>query len=284
MRLNKVIATSTGMSRRAADDAIALNRVTVNGSIATLGQRIEPSDVVTLDGKPLDTRVSQPITIMLNKPVGYVVSRDGQGSQTIYELLPDAYHQLKPVGRLDKESSGLLLMTNDGQLAFELTHPSRQKVKIYEATLNKPLAPLHQQMITDYGVMLEDGPSKFMLEPLDNTTDSQTLRSSTMQGAAEARTEPYTKYGEGALAVATPQRAESDSRVGGSAEKQAVAAQRLGVKSREKWRITMHEGRNRQIRRTFAALGYGVRSLHRTHFGPYTLASVKPGQFETVRQ
>jgi 23S rRNA pseudouridine2605 synthase len=158
---------------------------------------------------------------MLHKPVGVVVSRNGQGSRTIYDLLPKELHALNPVGRLDKDSSGLLLLTNDGALAHELTHPSRQKVKVYEVTLDKPLQPLHQQMISDRGLTLEDGLSKFQLERL---------------------------------------------REGNNAA----------------WRVTIHEGRNRQIRRTFAALGYTVTSLHRTHFGPYRLGTLQIGQHKEL--
>src|SRR4026209_1026220 len=99
MRINKFIAAGTGMSRRAADQAIAEGRVRVNNQPPLVGQAVLPDDVVTLHGKPVGTAATQ--TIMLNKPAGYVVSRKGQGSKTIYDLLPDNLHQLKPVGRLD---------------------------------------------------------------------------------------------------------------------------------------------------------------------------------------
>lgn len=221
MRLNKFIALTTGMGRRPADQAVASGRVRVNGEIATLGQEVNTTDRVTLDGVGLTVPSQATATIVLNKPAGYVVSRNGQGSATIYELLPPEYHHLKPVGRLDKDSSGLLLLTDDGQLAFELTHPSRQKQKIYEVTLDKPLPPLHRQMIIDYGIMLDDGPSKFLLERLHDGDETQ-------------------------------------------------------------WQITMHEGRNRQIRRTFKALGYGVVKLHRTQFGTYKLGSLGPGRYAVV--
>jgi len=207
------------MSRRAADSVIAVGRVLVNGKAPQTGQDIGESDIVTLDGERLRSNATQ--TIMFNKPAGYVTSRDGQGARTIYELLPAAVHHLKPVGRLDKNSSGLLLLTNDGNLAQTLTHPSHQKVKIYEVQLDKPLQPLHRQMIAEIGVTLEDGPSKFMLERVREGDDRD-------------------------------------------------------------WRVTMHEGRNRQIRRTFEALDYGVKRLHRTHFGGYQLTNLKPGDYKKV--
>src|SRR5579871_5689398 len=127
MRLNKFIAGATGMGRRAADQAIAAGRVQVNGHTASLGQEVDTSDQIKLDHQPVTVGDQRSTTILLNKPIGYVVSRNGQGSRTIYELLPAEYQQLKPIGRLDKDSSGLLLLTNDGQLTYELTHPSHQK-------------------------------------------------------------------------------------------------------------------------------------------------------------
>lgn len=221
MRLNKLIAQATGIGRRSADAAISEGRVTVDGQPPVLGQDVPASASVTLDGKILDTAQTTDTpktTILFHKPTGCVVSRNGQGSRTIYDLLPAAYQALKPIGRLDKESSGLLLLTNDGQLAFGLTHPSKQKTKIYEVTLDKPLRPLHHQMISDYGIMLDDGRSKLHLERLTDSSNTQ-------------------------------------------------------------WRITMHEGRNRQIRRTFRALGYGVIALHRTQFGNYKLGTLAVGDY-----
>ncbi|MFA5004100.1 MAG: pseudouridine synthase [Candidatus Saccharimonadales bacterium] len=216
MRINKFVALASDLSRRKADEALSAGRIKVNDKPAEQGQDVSEHDVVRLDGQTL-TLPTTKTTIMLNKPASYVVSRDGQGSQTIYDLLPAEYQQLNPVGRLDKYSSGLLLLTNDGQLAHELTHPSRQKTKLYEILLDKPLQPLHQQMISDHGLQLEDGLSKLQLE----------------------------------------RQKEGDD----------IA-----------WTVTMHEGRNRQIRRTFEALGYRVTHLHRTQFGDYQLHNLKPGK------
>ena len=222
MRLNKYLAASTSLSRRGADDAIAIGRVTVNGHTAEQGTDVSDADIVTLDGERIVNANEEKQTIMFNKPRGYVVSRNGQGSDTIYDLLPAEYQQLNPVGRLDKDSSGLLLLTNDGQLAHELTHPSYQKLKVYEVELDKPLQPLHRQMISDHGLQLEDGISKLQLE----------------------------------------RRADGNDR---------------------RWTVIMHEGRNRQIRRTFAALNYTVTNLHRTQFGQHKLTSqLGPGHYHVV--
>ncbi|HEX7962968.1 MAG TPA: pseudouridine synthase [Candidatus Saccharimonadales bacterium] len=217
MRINKFVAAASGLSRRAADAAISDGRVRINGQLAGAGQDAGEHDAVTLDGQPLSAPAARR-TILLNKPAGFVVSREGQGARTVYDLLPPELHQLKPVGRLDKDSSGLLLLTNDGQLAQELTHPKYHKTKVYEVRLDKPLAPLHRQMIADHGVQLEDGPSQFELERL---RDDDTA-----------------------------------------------------------WRLRLHEGRNRQIRRTFAALGYRVQQLHRTHFGAYELGQLRSGSYQ----
>lgn len=154
MRINQFVAQASGLSRRQADTAIQDARVMVNGQRAKTGQQVNPSDVVTLDGEVV--RLTVHTTIMLNKPVGYVCSRDGQGSKTIYELLPPELHHLKPIGRLDKDSSGLLLLTSDGQLAYELTHPSQQKEKNYEVELDKPLTEADFQTITGSGVDIGD--------------------------------------------------------------------------------------------------------------------------------
>lgn len=219
-RLNKYLAFHLGLSRREADDLIANGKVTISSETAILGGRIEDNQPVAVNGK-LITEKNAYTYLALNKPVGYVSSRKQQGDNpTLYSLLPEAFHSLKPVGRLDKDSSGLLLLTDDGDFAFKMTHPKFYKIKKYNVTLSRGLEPLHQQMISDYGVQLEDGPSKLSLERVDD--------------------------------------------------------------ARKTWIVTMHEGRNRQIRRTFSALGYTVTILHRTDFGPYTLGSLPSGHYETV--
>ena len=213
LRLNKHLALQLGISRREADLLIEKGSVTINGNVATLGARFNANDLITVSGTPLQD-TADVVYLAFNKPVGYVCSRRAQGDNpTIYDLLPPHYHALKPVGRLDKNSSGLILLTNDGDFAYRMTHPKFIKAKVYNVRLDHDLAPLHQQMISDYGVQLEDGTSQFVLERLAN-----------------------------------------DSRRG--------------------WQITMHEGRNRQIRRTFSALGYEVKKLHRTNFGEYALGDI----------
>src|SRR5665213_197997 len=163
MRLNQFIAHASSLSRRGADKAIKDGQVTVDGQLARPGQEVSEANVITLNQHALKLLVAQ--TIIMNKPPGYVCSRDGQGSQTIYELLPQEFQQLKPVGRLDKASSGILLLTNNGQLAYELTHPKFQKEKIYKVVLNQPLKTDDRAQVTE-GVHLEDGISKLQLTKL----------------------------------------------------------------------------------------------------------------------
>ena len=164
MRINKFVAAASGLSRRAADTAITEGRVLINNHLPQLGQTVSDHDLVCLDGRTL-SQPEQPQTIMLNKPVGYVASRDGQGSKTVYDLLAPEYSVLKPIGRLDKDSSGLLLLTNDGDLANRLTHPSYKKPKRYEVRLDKPLSESARSQIAR-GVRVEDYTSRLQLEPL----------------------------------------------------------------------------------------------------------------------
>lgn len=222
IRLNKFLAESLGVSRREADDFIAAGKVKVDGKTGVLGQRVDKNSKVCYNGVGVDY-VPKFLYLALNKPVGYVCSRKQQGENpTIYSILPEKYQKLKTVGRLDKNSSGLILLTNDGDFAFQMTHPKFYKEKIYEVVLDKSLEPLHQQMIADYGIEIGDGVSRLGLVRMND--------------------------------------------------------------ERTKFQVTMSEGRNRQIRRTFAALGYIVVELHRKSFGKYQLSGLKPGEFVEVEK
>jgi pseudouridine synthase len=210
------VAGATGLSRRAADKAIISGRVLINGDKAEPGSEVMPADKISLDGKGI--RPADSLTIVLNKPEGYVCSRNGQGSKTIYELLPEKFNVLKPVGRLDKDSSGLLLLTNEGRLANELTHPRYQKNKVYQVKLNKALDQKDKTKLLT-GVELSDGLSKFI---------------------------------------------------------------RLYDCSGNTYEVTLSEGRNRQIRRTFNALGYKITSLHRLSLGGFSVGNLKPGSYKVI--
>lgn len=225
IRLNKFLAERLGVSRREADDLIAAGRVLIDGKPAILGARIDKNQKVCYNEKIIPFQADF-LYLAMNKPVGYVCSRRAQGpAPTLYELLPKKYQHLKTVGRLDKDSSGLILLTNDGDFAYQMTHPKFKKDKIYEVELDRDLAPLHQQMISDYGIKLDDGISKFAVFRDDKTPPED----------------------------------------------------------RKHLIVRLSEGRNRQIRRTFAALGYQVISLHRANFGKFALSGLKPGEYAIIK-
>ncbi len=212
MRLNKFLAENTELSRRKADVAIENGRIAINGHRATLGTIVELGDSVTIDGTAIKSKEIKIITVLLNKPVGYVCSKDGQGSKTVYDLLPPAYGQLNIAGRLDKDSSGLVVLTNDGKLLHELTHPASNKEKVYRVSIDKTLWPEDRNKLLT-GVDIEDDrPSKF---------------------------------------------------------------KRIKKISDKTYEVVLTEGRNRQIRRTFEALGYKVTQLSRDQLGRFRLGKIK---------
>ncbi len=157
MRLNKFIAHSGVCSRRDADTLIAEGRIKINNKVVTeLGYKVQPDDHVYLDGKPL--HVQRFIYLLLNKPKDYITTmEDTHERKTVMEIIGDACSErIFPVGRLDRNTTGLLLFTNDGDLAGKLSHPSSQVKKIYEVTLNKPIEEEHFLAIQK-GITLEDG-------------------------------------------------------------------------------------------------------------------------------
>lgn len=130
-RVQKLIASSGLCSRRAAEALIEQGRVTINGTVAVLGDCACPEDAIAVDGRPLP-KASCYTYIMLNKPRGYVTTMsDDRGRKTVAELVSDLDVRVFPVGRLDMDSEGLLLMTNDGELANRMTHPSHMVKKVY---------------------------------------------------------------------------------------------------------------------------------------------------------
>jgi len=217
MRINQFVAAASGLSRRAADQAITSGRVTIAGQPAALGTDVSENDNILLDDQPL-TLPTKHSYVMLNKPVGYVSSRVRQGADpTLYELLPPDMHNLRIAGRLDRDSSGLILLSDDGDFVHRHTHPSFGKQKVYELTLSSPLTPADIKALQD-GVMLEDGPSRVTV----------------------------------------------------------LAHQGRDIQ------VSLGEGRNRQLRRTFGALGRSVERLHRTRMGTYAIGDLKPGRWTTV--
>ena len=233
-RLNKKLALWLGVSRRYADNLIVAGRVLVDGKKAILGQRVSDDNEIKIDNKTITKEFSYKL-IMFNKPVGYTCSRVSQkGDKTAYNKLPSQFKALKPVGRLDKDSSGLILLTNNGDFAYKMTHPKFQKTKVYLVELDHNLEPLHQQMISDHGISLDDGRSQLTVVRL--TTEE-----------VEAMGIDYQ------------------------------------ISDRQVYQVTMSEGRNRQIRRTFSALGYEVVRLHRANSGKYFIGDLPVGQWQEVQ-
>jgi 23S rRNA pseudouridine2605 synthase len=157
MRLNKYIANSGVCSRREADEIIAQGKITVNGKVVTeLGLKVKKTDKVEFEGKKLNPEVK--VYILLNKPKDVVTtSNDPEGRRTVMDIIAEACDErVYPVGRLDKNTTGVLLLTNDGDLSKKLTHPSTDSRKIYHVFTNKPVSKAHLEQIAK-GVTLEDG-------------------------------------------------------------------------------------------------------------------------------
>ncbi|MHB8095861.1 MAG: pseudouridine synthase [Candidatus Aminicenantales bacterium] len=221
IRLNKFLSQAGAASRREADRLIEQGRVQVNGRIVQeLGEKIEDeTDKVDLDGKRV-RKEERLAYVLLHKPVGTVVTlRDPFGRKTVQDLLRGVGVRVFPVGRLDADSSGVLLLTNDGDLAFHLAHPRFEVGKVYS-------------------VKVEGSPEE---------TDLAKLRKGIfLEGRKTA-----------------PAKVTMVSR---SAARGVV-------------RVEIHEGRKREVRKMFEALGYRVSDLKRTSFAGLTLERLKPGQW-----
>jgi 23S rRNA pseudouridine2605 synthase len=218
MRLAKYLAHAGVASRRSAEVLIAAGRVTVAGVVVTDPARdVDEDSRVALDGRAL-AGAEPRVAYALNKPVGVVsTARDTHGRRTVVELVPARGLRLYPVGRLDIDSSGLILLTNDGELANRLTHPRYEVSKTYRAKLGGGPVSGEALRALREGVALEDGPT------------------------APAR------------------------------------VRRLGAPGSNLLELTIHEGRNRQVRRMCEAVGHSVLALERTRFGPLALDGLAPG-------
>lgn len=218
-RLQKLIASAGLCARRTAEDWIAAGRVCVNGAVASLGDRADlETDTVTVDGAPLPGKPGA-VYLMLNKPRGYVTTlSDEYGRRTAAELVADCGVRVYPVGRLDRDSEGLLLFTNDGELAQRLLHPRHQVDKVYLVTVRGDI-----------------------------------------RGAAERLMAITELDGE---PIAPAQAAEVARHQG-----QAVL------------RVTIHQGKNRQVRRMCAQIGLHVVRLQRIQEGSLLLGDLPAGKW-----
>lgn len=219
MRLQKYLAHAGVASRRAAEELIVRGKVRVNGKVVReLGTSVEAGDRVDVSGTPV--KLSQEsATLVLHKPAGVMTTmHDPQGRRTVAELIPRGLPRVVPVGRLDYDTSGVLLLTNDGELANKLTHPRFGVEKTYRAIVEGRLMPEEIKRLQS-GVFLEEFKSE-------------------------------------------------------GAQVRVVAVRReTSVVD-----LTIHEGKNRQVRRMFETVGHPVVALARLRFGPVRLGDLPPGQ------
>lgn len=222
MRINKYLAESGVASRRASDTMIEERRVLINGKTATLGSEVEDGDTVTVDGS-IVRPVKKYSYYMLNKPKGYVTTvKDDKGRKTVMDLLPKKGDRLYPVGRLDYDTEGLLIITNDGDLAQRLTHPVNEVPKTYVAKIE--------------GVLTEN-----MLARLRGGVEVDGVR--TKKSAVRIVDE---------------------------------------TKTETKVSVTITEGRNRQVRKMFEAVGKEVIFLKRVKIGDLALRGLNRGEYRPL--
>ncbi|CAM3569957.1 pseudouridine synthase [Marinicrinis lubricantis] len=221
-RLQKILAQAGIASRRKCEEIIAAGRVTVNDEIVTeLGTKVDPTtDEITVDGKPI--RKEENVYLLFHKPKGVISSvKDPEGRKVVTDFLKDVKQRVFPVGRLDYDTEGLLLLTNDGEFANLLTHPKHEIPKTYFATVKGvPHGDLLEKLRN--GVKLDDGIT------------------------APAEVEYHDVDPEKNISVIS---------------------------------VTIHEGRNRQVRRMFEAIHTPVEKLRRVQFGFLTLHGVSRGKF-----
>lgn len=224
MRLNKYIAHSGVASRRKADELVEKGLVKINGVTASTGMDVGPGDVVEVDGKIIEPE-KKLVYYMLNKPVGYITTAsDEQGRPTVLDLMPEVEERIYPVGRLDYMTSGLLIMTNDGDLAYKLMHPSKRVFKTYVAEVGG-LLTIHEARRLSAGVKIQG------------------------RMTAPAKVEILSQ-------------SDSSSRV----------------------MISISEGRNRQVRRMFEAVGHRVIRLERISIANLKLGHLKEGRYRKMSQ
>lgn len=223
MRLNKYIAHAGIASRRKADELTINGNVKINGiSVRQPGYDVKPGDVVEVNGVAVQ-RQEKPTYVLLNKPTGYITSvQDDKARPVVTELTADVDARLFPVGRLDYNTSGLLILTNDGDLAYRLTHPKHQVPKTYRALV---AGVLSKEKIVRLRKGVDIG--GFVTSPAQVTVIRQNQRSALVE-------------------------------------------------------ITIHEGKNRQVRKMFAAVGNRVQELQRIAIGQLYLGRLKEGHYRKL--
>ncbi len=181
MRINKYIADSGFCSRRKADEYIEQGLVKVNGKkVVMLGYEIRTKDVVTVNGQTIQKQKLE--YYKFNKPAGYITTKsDEKGRKTIYDIIPKELHHLKPVGRLDKDSAGLIIMTNDGEFINKMTHPSIKVPKLYKVTVNGRVKTEYLEEFAK-GIMIDGKFAWCDSQILESKKDETTLEITLYQG------------------------------------------------------------------------------------------------------
>lgn len=225
MRINKFLAEKGVASRRHADEMIAKGRVSINGKVATLGENVEETDEVLVDGNPLSREEKKEEYYIMNKPKGVICTvSDDRGRKTVMDLLPETAGRVFPVGRLDYETEGLLIFTNDGDLAFRLTHPTSEIPKTY--------------LVRIEGTMTEKD-----LNPIRSGVELDGVLTKKCKAHIVETDKAYTKV-----------------------------------------HITITEGRNRQVRRMFEAIGRSVAFLKRVSIGRLKLTGLDRGEVRPLTE
>ncbi|MBQ7770127.1 MAG: rRNA pseudouridine synthase [Clostridia bacterium] len=225
MRINKFLAEKGIASRRHADEMVSAGRVQINGKIATLGANVEEGDEVLLDGQTIVNEEKKEEYYIMNKPKGVVcTASDDRGRKTVMDLLPDNIGRVFPVGRLDYATEGLLILTNDGDLAFRLTHPSTEIPKTYMAKIE--------------GTLTEKD-----LNPIRSGIELDGVLTKKCKAHIVETNKDYTKV-----------------------------------------EITIKEGKNRQVRRMFEAIGKNVELLRRVSIGQLRMKGLDRGQFRPLTE
>ena len=225
MRINKFLAEKGIASRRHADEMISAGRVKINGQIATLGANVEEGDVVMLDDAPISMEETKLEYYIMNKPKGVICTvSDDRDRKTVMDLLPEGIGRVFPVGRLDYATEGLLILTNDGDLAFRLTHPTTEIPKTYMARIE--------------GTLTEKD-----LNPIRSGVELDGVLTKKCKAHIVETNKAYTKV-----------------------------------------HVTITEGKNRQVRRMFEAIGKNVEFLKRVSIGQLKLKGLNRGEIRLLTE
>ena len=225
MRINKFLAEKGIASRRHADEIISAGRVKINGQIATLGANVEECDVVMLDDAPISMEETKLEQYIMNKPKGVICTvSDDRDRKTVMDLLPEGIGRVFPVGRLDYATEGLLILTNDGDLAFRLTHPTTEIPKTYMARIE--------------GTLMEKD-----LNPIRSGVELDGVLTKKCKAHIVETNKAYTKV-----------------------------------------HVTITEGKNRQVRRMFEAIGKNVEFLKRVSIGQLKLKGLNRGEIRPLTE